>query len=210
MLGSDTPSTQRLLPMPDFQLAGAAGVAPLASDLRPALIGATSALVVAIIAALLGFWRYLRERGDEQRTLLHALFGELANLFEHYTYAEAELKLAAHGEQAIRLKLSMYGQTQFASAIDKYGFLSVGNVRSVLQLQLRIRNVDLVLERLNAAPSIPARELDVVSSRMKYILATTRKLMDDLAAHRPKLAAIRDAVYSDLVAQGLVAQGPKR
>jgi hypothetical protein len=85
------------------------------------LVGAAGALAVAWI----GYKRYLGEQADQQETLLNALFGELANIYEHYSYAASELPTDTSDAKELRLRLnwSKYGDMQSTQTIRESPWL---------------------------------------------------------------------------------------
>lgn len=172
-------------------------VAPLA----PALIGAASALLVTMIAAGIGYWRFLREQAHEQETFLNALFGELANLYEHYSYAAHELPTGTSDKRELRLRLqwSMYGNVQATQNVTQYGFLSAGDIRLLLQLGLRIRNNDCFFEMLLAnITAVGHDDLSTAKRRMQYAINTTCELIYRLVSNRPRLEKVLRAIENDL------------
>jgi len=175
--------------------------APGAALFIPALIGAASGLAVTLVAGYLAVRRYLRERGDEQKTLLNALAGELANLHEHYTYASRELPPDATDLQEIRLRLqwSIYGPLHSSQDVSRYGFLTVEDIGLLLQLSLRIRNTDILLQLMLEDPSnITPEEIDYAADRMEYAIRTTGELLRRLERNHPRLKTILNALERDL------------
>lgn len=78
-------------------------------------------LPAAAGTAIFAYFRYVREQERQRRTLLNALFAELANMFEHYTYAAADLPADASDtfELKKRLRWSKYGAVRSASDVGK-------------------------------------------------------------------------------------------
>ena len=171
------------------------------ASLTPALIGAGSALFVSLVVAWIGYRHYLRERAHDQETLLNALFGELATLYEHYSFAAHELPLADSDTRQLRVRLqwSMYGDLKSTQEISRYGFLSAGDIRLLLQLGLRVRNNDRFLELLLAELSaIRPNDLSSAKRRMEYALSTTLELIHRLTSKHPRLRKILLAIENDL------------
>jgi hypothetical protein len=174
------------------------------SSLAQALVGAAGALVVAVVVAWIGYKRYLGEQADQQETLLNALFGELANIYEHYSYAASELPTDTSDAKELRLRLnwSKYGDMQSTQKVSEYGFLSADDIRLVLQLGLRIRNNDILFELLLADFSaIENSDLSIATERMQYAIKTTHELIHALVAKRPRLQPILDAIDIKLAKQ---------
>ncbi len=171
------------------------------NQIVPALIGAASALLVTLVAAWVGYRRYLHERAHDQETLLNALFGELANIYEHYTYAAHELPTDTSDAKELRLRLqwSMYGGLQSTQQVSRYGFLNAADIRLLLQLGLRIRNSDRFLELLLADLSAVKRhDLSSATVRMRYVINTTHQLIHRLVSKRPRLQKILLEIENDL------------
>ena len=168
-----------------------------------ALIGFSSTVVVTLIAAWAGYKRYLRERDHQREALLNALFGELANIFEHYSYAVVELSkctLSGSDELRIHLEWSMYGTLHSTQEISRYGFLSAADIRLLLQLGLRVRNNDQLIRILLERRLASISDDRSLRSRMRYTLDTTRQLLDRLVKKRPKLESILIEIKKDLPA----------
>jgi hypothetical protein len=171
------------------------------SSLASALIGAGGALIVALVVAYIGYKRYLHERAHQQETLLNALFGELANIYEHYSYAKNELPTSTSDAKELRLRLqwSKYGKLQSTENIDQYGFLSASDIRLFLQLGLRIRNNDVLLDLLLAdIPAMTQDDLASANKRMDYPIETTRDLINRLVEKRPGLRNVLIVIEKDL------------
>lgn len=150
------------------------------NQIVPALIGAASALLVTLVAAWVGYRRYLHERAHDQETLLNALFGEAKEL-------------------RLRLQWSMYGGLQSTQQVSRYGFLNAADIRLLLQLGLRIRNSDRFLELLLADLSAVKRhDLSSATVRMRYVINTTHQLIHRLVSKRPRLQKILLEIENDL------------
>jgi len=174
---------------------------PTITSLEPALIGAVGALIVALVVAYIGYRRYLRERAHQQETLLNALFGELASIYEHYSYAKYEFPTNMSDARELRLRLqwSKYGKLQSTENVGQYGFLSASDIRLFLQLGLRIRNNDVLLDLLLADISaITQNDLGSAKKRMNYPIETTRDLINRLVEKRPGLRNVLIAIEKDL------------
>ena len=66
----------------------------------------SSAVILAFITAIFAYWRYTREQQHHRNTLLNALFGELANIYEHYTYNAFELPCNVENNNELKKRLS--------------------------------------------------------------------------------------------------------
>ena len=176
------------------------------SSLVPALIGATSALAVACVAAWLGYKRYLQEQKHKQDALLNALFGELANMYEHYTYALYELPEVSTPPNLLKRRFlwSKYGDVRSARDVSEYGFLQAGDIRLLLQLTLRVRNTDLYLDSLlSELPRISSSSLGSLGGRMEYAIITIREVLERLVSTRPQLEEILKSLEHDLPDLGI-------
>jgi predicted nuclease with TOPRIM domain len=157
-----------------------------------------NALLIALVVAGIGYWRYRKELAEIRTVLINALFGELANLYEHYSYALNELPRSNSdiGELKKRFKWSKYGELHSTREISRLGFLSVTDIQLLLQLGLRIRNTDQLLDILSesiiaeGSNSVTANDLSSVAGRMKYIIRTTQQLMRGLIKKNPDLEEI--------------------
>lgn len=157
----------------------------------PAAVAFASALLVAAGTAVFAYFRYVREQEHQRRTLLNALFAELANILEHYTYAAAELPTDAADvfELKKRLRWSKYCGVRSASDVGKMGFLDVSSIKALLQLELRIRNDAILLDQLieDVSRATPSR-LRGIRTRMAYRVVDAGWLLDRLVDSRPALA----------------------
>lgn len=173
-----------------------------ASPLAPALIGAASALVVAVLTAFLGYFRYMREKSAKEEHFLNCLFGELTNVYQHYMFAQYEFPLVRmeQGKESVRLRFSKYGDVHWKEKLDSYGFLDASDIRLLLQLGLRIRNNDIVLDSLLERSDFPVSENDIESfaNRASYVASTAEELMNTIIEKRPALSNIKDAIERDL------------
>jgi hypothetical protein len=118
-------------------LASLVVTASVEKSLKVAYIGSATAIVVAVIAAgiaaAMAWRRYQREKKDQQDMLLNAPFGELANIYQHYCYAAAELPSDTADSKVLKKRLTWakYGEVHATKEISEYGFLS-GNDIAVL------------------------------------------------------------------------------
>jgi hypothetical protein len=132
---------------------------------------------------------------------LNALFGELANLYEHYSYVSAELPAPGAPESVLqqRFQMSRYGALRTLEDVTRFGFLAPNDVRLVMQLGLRVRNADELLNMLlSRLGSITAQDITSVRLRANYIVSTVTALMDRLMEGRPRLAKVAEAIRRDV------------
>lgn len=177
----------------------------MSSQIVAALIAATSALLGAMVAAAVAYGLYRRQRKDDQERLLNALFGELANIYQHYRYASPELPkdTSDRKEVCLRLRWATYGALHSTEDLTRYGFLSDDDVRGVLQLALRVRNNDLFIDFLLKAPSaIEASDLAYADQRMSYAIHTAQTLINGLVEKHPRLQSVLAKVEEELSADG--------
>jgi len=157
----------------------------------------TSAVGLAFLTAIFAYWRFTREQRHQQDTLLNTLFGELANIYEHYTYASFELPLDPKNQHELekRLKWSIYGSLRSTKDLTRFGFLNASDINSLLQLELRIRNNDLLIRQyLNDLPSVSNEQLQYMQHRLKLRMADSDGLLERLFVKSPKLRK----VFSDI------------
>jgi hypothetical protein len=128
------------------------------------------ALIIAAAAATFAYYRYLQEQKHQRSTLLNALFSEIANIYEHYSYAAHEIPTTLEDEFEIqkRLRWSSYGKISSISDIEKLGFLSALNIKALLQLGLLIRNDDMLLQQLQE------KKEEITPERLKYLKTASR------------------------------------
>jgi hypothetical protein len=171
------------------------------SRLTTALIGAASGVLVTFLTAWVAVRHYQREQAHHEEKLLNALFGELANILEHYAYAVNELPLSADDPHTLRMRLqwSRFGNLRSTEEIDKYGFLKAGDIRLLLQLNLRIRNTDLLLDSMVSDLSTATElGLKAIRERMRYAIATSTALLKQLVAAQPVLAEVLSEIKAQL------------
>ena len=160
-------------------------------------------ILVTCIAGLIAYWRYRVELKHQQKALLTTLFGELGSILEHYTYAAHELSNSSASELEKRLRWSKYGETHFSNDISRYGFLSSSDIRGLLQIGLRIRNndhlCDMYLQELIKSKNIfTDSELNILRSRMIYIMASARDLSKSVTKKNPILRDTLNKILEDL------------
>jgi len=160
-------------------------------------------IIVTVLAGLIAYWRYRVEVSQRQETLLNALFGELGNILEHYTYAAYELSNTSCQELEKRLRWSKYGQTHFSDDVSRYGFLTPSEIQKLLQLKLRIRNndhlCDMYLQDLNKTNCVcDSHELETLRARMVYIMKSTSSLLISVTEKNSILRKTLHSVMADL------------
>jgi hypothetical protein len=163
------------------------------ANLDSALLAFASALVIAALTAVFAYLRYVREQEHQRTTLLNALFAELASIFEHYTYAAFELPIDPSGafELKKRLRWSKYGGLRSTNDVGKLGFLDASNIRALLQLELRIRNDNALLDQLlEGIPDLTSRILQDTKNRLRQRIADAGWLLKQLVDKRPELERV--------------------
>ena len=161
-------------------------------------------ILVTLLAAVLAYWRYTVEIGHQRDALLNALFGELGNLLEHYTYANSELPTAGSPELTKRLRWSAYGELYFTKDLSRYGFLDAGDIQELLQLGLRVRNTDHLCRMYLASLETPGQEspsqadLDTLKRRMRYAINSANGLLTVLVDKKPKLQQTLNSMRDQL------------
>lgn len=156
-----------------------------------AVIAASASVVVLGLTAFVTQVRYLYEKAREQETLLNALFGEMANVCEHYMYVGAEAGRYAQDELVLRLKLAHYGDVFALEELSRYGFLDAADLRLLLQLSLRIRNSDTTLDHLiKSAKAGKQVDHQKICERADLVVATANHLMKILVSKRRRLRKI--------------------
>lgn len=166
-----------------------------------AVIAFVSSLIVAAGAAVFAFWRYVGEQNRERQTLLNALFAELANILEHYTYAAAEFPTDETDafELMKRLRWAKYGSVRSANDVGKMGFLDASSIKALLQLELRIRNDAIELDQLieDVSSATPSR-LRGTRARLADRVGDVGWLLNRLVDKRPALAEVLTDLKKEL------------
>ncbi len=167
-----------------------------------AIIAAFTSVAVLVLTASVSQIRFLYERRAERESLLNGLFAEMASICEHYVYVHAEFLETAswdHGTTLERLRLARYGDLLSTEDFGRYGFLNAEDVRLLLQLRLRIRNNDLILDSLlekqqNGRPIA----LEAIPGRASYASATANEVMRRLAGKRRRLRDTLNALKREV------------
>lgn len=144
---------------------------------------------ITLLGAWLAYRRYLKERSDNRDLIVNAIFGDLANLVEHYTYASNELDLALGSteEKNTRIRMSQFGTLRSIDKIELLGNLSTTQIRELLQINLRVRNTDQILEDLLKIDKLTSSELERVKVRMSYCISSSAELLESIAKSRSDL-----------------------
>jgi len=159
------------------------------------------ALIVAAATAVFAFYRYMQEQRHQRETLLNSLFAELANIYEHYSYAAFELPLIPENRFEVqkRLRWSAYGDIESTEDIEKLGFLDAVNIKALLQLGLLIRNDNLLLKQLLE------NEADITQDRLQYLrerflmrVKNAERIIGELISSYPRLNPVFDKIKSTL------------
>jgi uncharacterized protein YneF (UPF0154 family) len=145
-------------------------------------------LVGVVLTAWFALKKYQKELNDKREVIVNAVFGDLANVIEHYTYAKNEiiLLLSSENEKVIRLKFSQFGALKSVEKVQELGNLTPKQIRLLLQINLRIRNTDLLLESLLNI-SLTKKEVEQLNQRMNYCINTASEIIGDIVSTRKKL-----------------------
>lgn len=166
-----------------------------------ALAAFATAVVAALLTAVFAFWRYIAEQRHQRRTLLNALFAELANIVEHYTYAQIELPHSVDDKFELkkRLKWSTFGALRSTNDIGKLGFLDATNIKSLLQLELLIRNDNSLLTQLaDDETGRTPLQMKELRARLAARASSAAGLLTDLVAKKTELAPALERLKSEL------------
>ncbi len=147
-------------------------------------------LLAVALAAWFAFKKYLKENIDKKELMVNAVFGDLANIVEHYTYAKNEIALAmiSEREKKIRLKFSKFGTLKSLEKIDQLGNLSTHQIRLILQLNLRIRNTDLLLDYFSESQTLlNETEIEQIKTRMHFCIYTAIEIIESIYQDRENL-----------------------
>ncbi|GHG08175.1 hypothetical protein [Thalassotalea marina] len=159
------------------------------------------AVVVAAAAAIFAYYRYIQEQKHQRDTLLNSLFAEIANIYEHYTYAAHEIPLDMDDQFELfkRLRWSAYGNVNSTGDLGKLGFLSASNIKALIQLTLLIRNDDLLLDQLQKnKEDINQERLEYLRERFKMRIRNSENIITDLVNQHPKLKPVFEEVKRHL------------
>ncbi len=171
------------------------------TTLVTAVVAAATALLVTYIAAWLGYRQYRKQKTHREAGLVSALFGELANMLEHYTYAEVELPRdpADTAELKKRLLWSKFGALTCAQNFTQFGFLAARDIRLLLQINLRVRNTDTLCDHfLDQLSNTSSGDLEGLRNRMRYVVESTQELMRSVADQSEDLEGIYSEVRKDM------------
>lgn len=159
-------------------------------------------IIAAAAAATFAYYRYLQEQKHQRSTLLNALFSEIANIYEHYSYAAHEIPTTLEDEFEIqkRLRWSSYGKISSISDIEKLGFLSALNIKALLQLGLLIRNDDMLLQQLQEKKEeITPERLKYLKGRFKDRIENSERIISELIKSYPHLHPIFENIKSQFL-----------
>ncbi len=166
----------------------------------PLVAAACGALAGGIVAWLIEFWR----RRRDSASLLRTLYAELLHIREHYGYAVKELPAttleAADDPVAWRCSLiwAKYGELGSVSDFQRYGFVDAQEIQFLLQISLRIRNTDSLLDLLLENPGdVTISHIRRLAARMLYVIRSTDQLLHHLVKKRPAFQAFRDAIEQE-------------
>jgi len=129
----------------------------------PLIAAACGALAGGAVAWLIEFWR----RRRDSASLLRALYAELLHIREHYGYAVSELPATTLQEASdpvvwrCSLIWAKYGDVGFVKEFQRYGFVDATEIQFLLQISLRRRNTDNLLDLLLEKPRSPFSGIDL-------------------------------------------------
>lgn len=172
------------------------------------------ALLAAVSTAIFAYIRYTKEQEHQRKTMLNALFAELANVYEHCVYAAYELP-ANTGDlftKKKRLRWAKHGfqksssESSLRSTVDigKLGFLNAKNIQSLIQFELKLRNDNLFIDQiLDKEEEITREKLHELSSRLKSRVKQSAVLLEALVESRSELNQVFQEIKGRLPALSL-------
>lgn len=166
-----------------------------------ALVAFVSALVIALITAIFAYFRYVREQEHQRKTILNALFAELANILQHCTFAAYELPSNSTSPFDLekRLRWAKHGMLRSANDVTKLGFLSASNVCALLQLELSMRNDNSYLDQLIPLAGLHSSEhISIAQRRLLQRAHQASELLGSLVDSNPRLRAPFAALKNEL------------
>jgi hypothetical protein len=146
-------------------------------------------LGITLLGAWLAYKRYLKDKEDKKDLIINAVFGDLANLIEHYSYAKNELFLILKSpqEQITRIRMSQFGVLRSIEKIELLGNLNSSQIRALLQINLRVRNTDQLLQDMLKIDKITANDLERIQNRMSYCAKSANILLKTMIEKRKDL-----------------------
>jgi len=171
----------------------------------PELIKVISPLVGVLIGGFITWYSnrhfLLRSKDATERETSRLLLGELSRVIAHYRFVQMELPDAENRyEPELRMKLARYGSLRTVDdGILRLGYLSDQTIEKLLDLNMRIRNADLVADALATRFSRPVRpgalkygdssqETRELNVRAGIIIKMAVQVVDTILKDYPKLA----------------------
>ena len=149
-------------------------------------------IIAAIIAAIVALGTFIWQRKRDVETLRNSLFAELRHIRQHYGFAGPEVpSLNQRRELEKRLKWSKFGEVTTVKDLSRYAILGAKEMQLLLQISLRIRNTDQLIDMLLEDPaSITDADLGELLSRMDYLRASSGALIEYMQHQDRRLASI--------------------
>ena len=151
-------------------------------------------LLAGLIAAAVTLGTFIWQRRKDKKTLRNALFAELRHIRQHYGYAGPELRRDCKTPKLTkRLKWAKLGEVITVKDLSRYAILGAGEMQQLLQISLRVRNTDLLIDMLlgNVA-TIADEDVDEVCERMDYVVRSVNKLITYMEHKDSSLASIAE------------------
>lgn len=156
----------------------------------------------AIIGAIIAFFgnRLLEDyrKKNNEKILMNSLFGELLHVFQHFNYSTDKIKEKGLTPDEIKyikkvLLFTKYGKFISGKHFDRYGFLSEVEIKNLLQLSLRIRNsdylIDLILDKSN---TLTPEQYNEIAERANFICKSTQHLLSYIISKNPSFESSVD------------------
>jgi len=163
-------------------------------------VGAT--LIGVSLAGYIAYWRYRIEQNDKRETAVAFIFDELLNIYEHYTYVayETSNNLFNADDHVLYMRMSKAGPLSSATATSELGNLSAEQINELLQLNVRIRNTDLILDRAIESDKKLTKEMkETILDRTILCKTTAENLINSISESREKLGHMFVELKSRLV-----------
>lgn len=177
----------------------------LVKELVKAFFSGIIPLAVVALSAWFAYHRYVRESEDRRETIVRAVFGDLANVYEHYVYSYDEFPKNGKDQEEVltRSRWAQFGELKSVGELEKLGNLRPDEVRLLLQLNLRIRNNDQMfsdfMERIiERSVSLTEKDCGKARSRMKYCAETAREVLLSISSRHADLQRSFDELESKL------------
>lgn len=148
--------------------------------------------IAALIAAIAALGTFMWQRRRDVETLRNALFAELRHIRQHYGYAGPELPpLQRKRELEKRLKWSKFGEVSTVKDLGRYAILGAKEMQLLLQISLRIRNTDQLLDMLLEDPAaVTDVDLEELLARMEYVRGAADTLIEHIRQQDSRLSSV--------------------